>query len=113
MKRNLNFTNLGPLSLPTKALIVSLDHSLHVLQLQGTTVNGSQQYKLNCCLSSFQSDANSFCTALSGHLKDAHQFATELAKASNVVHDEGSPSLFSRKRACGMYFVCFCQTTIC
>lgn len=76
------------------------------LQLQGTTIDGSQQYKLNCCLSSFQSDTNPFCTALSGHLEDAHQFATELAKASNVVHDEGSPSLSqnSRKRACGMYF---------
>ena len=74
------------------------------LQLQGTTVDGSQQYKLNCCLSCLKIDANSFCTDLSGHLDDPYQFATELAKTSNVRNDSPTCSKNIRKRACGMNF---------
>ena len=65
-------------SLPGQLLAFSL-------QLQGTTQDGSQQYKLNCKLASFQTSTNAFCTALGPYVLEPDQFAEELAKSSNVV----------------------------
>ena len=63
-------------------------------------MDGSQQYKLNCCLSSFQTDANQFCAGLAGFLANAHQFAAELARATGIANE--LPISSRHKRSCGM-----------
>ena len=73
-------------------------------------MDGSQQYKLHCCLTSFQSGANQFCSTLSSVLGDPYQFVKELAKASEVVDESSGISTHRGKRASGM---CICFMLLC
>ena len=72
-----------------------------IIQLQGTTGDESHQYKLNCCLSSFKSGANSFCSALS--TEDPFQFAKTLAETSDVIDESISTPSNTRKRKSGTH----------
>ena len=62
--------------------------------------NGSKQYKLNCSLSYFESDADSFSTSLSKYLDYPYKFEEELAKLTkgSVVNESHSIANKSRKR---------------
>ena len=68
-------------------------------------MDGSQQYKLHCCLASFQSDANPFCASLATLAEDPFKFAQELSRVTDgVVQDVSHNASFktSRKRTHGM-----------
>ena len=65
--------------------------------------DGSQEYKLNCSLAHFESDANSFSTSLLKYLDYPYKFAEELARLTkgSVVNDSHSIANKSRKRRHG------------
>ena len=67
------FANFGP---------IYMRHAL--LQLHGTTADGSGQYMLSCCLDNFQCSANEFSSNLASAVGDPYKFVAELNKATDV-----------------------------
>ena len=68
-------------------------------------MQGSQQYKFHCCLSTFVKYANSFTSTLSQYVNEPYRFADELSKKTNgfitneSIHEVQTKK--SQKRSCG------------